>query len=161
MFMLKATMWFSCCVCIFQCLLEMLNHAPFLYTTELESLATLCFRAFDGSNYEVRCAVAKLLGTLIATTQQTQKGNPAGNKQFNQPTNLCSGANEMLLLSFSLPQKPQYSWTFHPYCLDFLTYTVEFSLHWLNNYFGLFANTELSMYNTSIYLLDMGDENPV
>lgn len=56
----------------------MLNHAPFLYTTELESLATLCFRAFDGSNYEVRCAVAKLLGTLIAATQQTQKGNPAG-----------------------------------------------------------------------------------
>jgi hypothetical protein len=62
----------------FQCLLDMLNHAPFLYTTELESLATLCFRAFDGSNYEVRCAVAKLLGTLVAATQQTQKGNPAG-----------------------------------------------------------------------------------
>lgn len=52
-----------------RCLLEMLNHAPFLYTTELESLATLCFRAFDGSNYEVRCAVAKLLGALIAMTQ--------------------------------------------------------------------------------------------
>ncbi|XP_067013409.1 HEAT repeat-containing protein 5B [Anabrus simplex] len=60
-----------------KCLLEMLNHAPFLYTTELESLATLCFRSFDGSNYEVRCAVAKLLGALIATTQQAQKGNPA------------------------------------------------------------------------------------
>lgn len=56
-----------------RCLLEMLNHAPFLYTTELESLATLCFRAFDGSNYEVRCAVAKLLGCLIAATQQPQK----------------------------------------------------------------------------------------
>ncbi|XP_063929374.1 HEAT repeat-containing protein 5B isoform X4 [Zophobas morio] len=52
-----------------RCLLEMLNHAPFLYTSELESLATLCFRAFDGSNYEVRCAVAKLLGALIAMTQ--------------------------------------------------------------------------------------------
>nr|CAD7261014.1 unnamed protein product [Timema shepardi] len=60
-----------------KCLLEMLNHAPFLYTAELESLATLCFRAFDGSNYEVRCAVAKLLGALIACTQQPQKGNPA------------------------------------------------------------------------------------
>lgn len=55
-----------------RCLLEMLNHALFLYTTELESLATLCFRAFDGSNYEVRCAVAKLLGALIAMTQQNQ-----------------------------------------------------------------------------------------
>ncbi|KAK5639624.1 hypothetical protein RI129_012116 [Pyrocoelia pectoralis] len=56
-----------------RCILEMLNHAPFLYTTELENFATLCFRAFDGSNYEVRCFVAKLLGTLIATTQQNQK----------------------------------------------------------------------------------------
>ncbi|GJQ66814.1 hypothetical protein Trydic_g18582 [Trypoxylus dichotomus] len=58
-----------------RCLLEMLGHAPFLYTTELESLATLCFRAFDGSNYEVRCSVAKLLGALMAMTQQNQKAN--------------------------------------------------------------------------------------
>lgn len=56
-----------------KCLMEMLNHAPFLYTTELENVATLCFRAFDGSNYEVRCAVAKLLGSLIASTQQQQQ----------------------------------------------------------------------------------------
>ncbi|XP_070152954.1 HEAT repeat-containing protein 5B isoform X1 [Polyergus mexicanus] len=52
-----------------KCLLEMLNHASFLYTTEIESVATLCFRAFEGSNYEVRCSVAKLLGTLVAMTQ--------------------------------------------------------------------------------------------
>ncbi|GLH08860.1 HEAT repeat-containing protein 5B [Gryllus bimaculatus] len=58
-----------------KCLMEMLNHATFLYTTELESLATLCFRAFEGSNYEVRCAVAKLLGNLIAATQLNCKGN--------------------------------------------------------------------------------------
>lgn len=60
------------------CLLEMLQHASFLYTTELESLASLCFRAFDGmsqngSTYEVRCAVAKLLGNLIALTQLPAK----------------------------------------------------------------------------------------
>ena len=54
---------------LLQCLLEMLNHAPFLYMTEIESVATLCFRAFEGSNYEVRCSVAKLLGTLAAMTQ--------------------------------------------------------------------------------------------
>lgn len=52
-----------------KCLLEMLNHAPFLYTNEIEAMATLCFRAFEGSNYEVRCSVAKLLGTLCAMTQ--------------------------------------------------------------------------------------------
>lgn len=56
-----------------KCLIEMLRQSTFLYTTELESLATLCFRAFDGSNYEVRCAVALLLGNLIAATQQEQK----------------------------------------------------------------------------------------
>lgn len=56
-----------------KCLLEMLNHAPFLYTTELENMAALSFRAFDGSNYEVRCAIAKVLGTLIAFTQQQQQ----------------------------------------------------------------------------------------
>ncbi|XP_075228223.1 HEAT repeat-containing protein 5B isoform X2 [Lycorma delicatula] len=67
-----------------KCLLEMLKHAPFLYTTELESLATLCFRAFDGSNYEVRCCVAKLLGALIATTQQQAKTNPAASVAQNK-----------------------------------------------------------------------------
>lgn len=58
----------------------MLNHASFLYTTEIESVATLCFRAFEGSNYEVRCVIAKLLGTLVAMTQlPTPKGkNPSG-----------------------------------------------------------------------------------
>lgn len=61
-----------------KCLLEMLNHAPFLYTVELESLATLCFRAFDGSNYEVRCTVAKLLGSLTAITQQKNKKEQSG-----------------------------------------------------------------------------------
>ncbi|XP_049845033.1 HEAT repeat-containing protein 5B isoform X1 [Schistocerca gregaria] len=58
-----------------KCLQELLTHAQFLCTSELESLASLCFRAFDGSNYEVRCAVSKLLGSLIAATQLMQKGN--------------------------------------------------------------------------------------
>ncbi|XP_065200390.1 HEAT repeat-containing protein 5B isoform X2 [Planococcus citri] len=57
-----------------KCLLEMSKHAPFIYTTELESMAALCFRAFDGANYEARYAIAKLLGTLVASTQ-TQANN--------------------------------------------------------------------------------------
>lgn len=59
----------------------MTNHAPFLYTTELEGLAGTCFRAFDGSNYEVRCCVARLLGVLVANTQlypPSQKPAPSG-----------------------------------------------------------------------------------
>lgn len=69
-----------------KCLLEMMNHAPFLYTTELENVASLCFRAFDGSNYEVRCAVAKLLGSLIAFTQQQQQTLPKGVVQMKAQT---------------------------------------------------------------------------
>lgn len=64
----------------------MLNHAPFLYTTEIESVATLCFRAFEGSNYEVRCSVAKLLGTSVAMTQlpSPKIKNPTGILKFLQ-----------------------------------------------------------------------------
>ncbi|XP_055609550.1 HEAT repeat-containing protein 5B isoform X4 [Uranotaenia lowii] len=71
------------------CLLEMTSHAPFLYTTELESLASLCFRAFDSCNYEVRCAVAKLLGTLIACTQNGSM------KNFNNMTTSASSTKSL------------------------------------------------------------------
>ncbi|XP_034488397.1 HEAT repeat-containing protein 5B isoform X2 [Drosophila innubila] len=62
-----------------RCILKMIYSAPFLYQAELESLGNLCFRAFDGSNYEVRCAVAQLLGTLLAYTQQLAEA--VGNKK--------------------------------------------------------------------------------
>ncbi|KAF7997446.1 hypothetical protein HCN44_006017 [Aphidius gifuensis] len=47
----------------------MLNHTPFLCINEIESMASICFRAFEDINYRVRCSVAKLLGTLVAMTQ--------------------------------------------------------------------------------------------
>ncbi|XP_022214446.2 HEAT repeat-containing protein 5B isoform X2 [Drosophila obscura] len=72
-----------------RCILKMIYSAPFLYQTELESLGTLCFRAFDGSNYEVRCAVAQLLGTLLAYTQQLAEA--AQNKKANQAVVLQAG----------------------------------------------------------------------
>lgn len=75
------------------CLLEMAKHAPFLYTTELESVASLCFRAFDSCNYEVRCAVAKLLGTLIASTQNGSL------KNFSNMTSSASSAKSMRSIS--------------------------------------------------------------
>ncbi|XP_038116555.1 HEAT repeat-containing protein 5B isoform X3 [Culex quinquefasciatus] len=75
------------------CLLEMTKHAPFLYTTELESLASLCFRAFDSCNYEVRCAVAKLLGTLIACTQNGSL------KNFTNMTSSASSAKSLRPIS--------------------------------------------------------------
>ena len=53
-----------------KCLHKLVCCAPFLYTTELENVFSICFRALEGSNYEVRCSVAQVLGTLVAQTQQ-------------------------------------------------------------------------------------------
>ena len=50
-------------------MIQLVNEAPFMYTNELETVASLCFRALDGSNYDVRCVVAVLLGNLMATAQ--------------------------------------------------------------------------------------------
>ncbi|KAK3872016.1 hypothetical protein Pcinc_014808 [Petrolisthes cinctipes] len=63
------------------CLMEMTKHAPFLYTTEIENLSQLCYRAFDNSNYDVRCTVAKLLGTMLATTQNPPKDYAKGSSK--------------------------------------------------------------------------------
>ncbi|XP_019374461.1 PREDICTED: HEAT repeat-containing protein 5A isoform X1 [Gavialis gangeticus] len=50
-----------------KCLLELQNEAVFMWSTDLDSVATLCFKSFEGSNYDVRIAVSKLLGTVLAT----------------------------------------------------------------------------------------------
>ncbi len=53
------------------CLLCMAPYAQFVTSTELENVGTMCFRAFDGANYETRKAIAKTLGGILAMTQQT------------------------------------------------------------------------------------------
>ncbi|XP_016411346.1 HEAT repeat-containing protein 5B [Sinocyclocheilus rhinocerous] len=50
-----------------RCLLELQNEAVFIWTTELENVATLCFKALEGSTYSVRVSVSTLLGTAMAT----------------------------------------------------------------------------------------------
>lgn len=58
-----------------------------MWTTELENLATLCFKALEGSNYGVRVAVAKLLGTVMATAlmpkQAAGRSNVPSQSQFS------------------------------------------------------------------------------
>jgi len=61
-----------------ECLVDMIDNAAFLYTTELENMTSLCFRAFDGSNYTARQSIAKLLGTLLAYTQEYDKNSRQG-----------------------------------------------------------------------------------
>ncbi|XP_064514629.1 HEAT repeat-containing protein 5A isoform X5 [Pseudopipra pipra] len=58
-----------------KCLLELQDEAVFMWTTDLDSVVTLCFKSFEGSNYDVRLAVSKLLGTVLAralTSKQTR-----------------------------------------------------------------------------------------
>ena len=45
-------------------------EANFLVTTELENVAVMCFKAFEGANYETRKAIARCLGSILAATQQ-------------------------------------------------------------------------------------------
>nr|XP_020510294.1 HEAT repeat-containing protein 5A isoform X2 [Labrus bergylta] len=64
-----------------KCLQELQREAAFLWSSELENVATLCFRAFEGSNYNVRVSVSKLLGTLLAAAvepRQTAALRPSG-----------------------------------------------------------------------------------
>uniref|UniRef100_A0A8C3LRR6 HEAT repeat-containing protein 5A n=1 Tax=Chrysolophus pictus TaxID=9089 RepID=A0A8C3LRR6_CHRPC len=49
-----------------KCLLELQNEAVFMWSTDLDSVVTLCFKSFEGSNYDVHLAVSKLLGTVLA-----------------------------------------------------------------------------------------------
>uniref|UniRef100_UPI00398F8C3B HEAT repeat-containing protein 5A isoform X3 n=1 Tax=Pristiophorus japonicus TaxID=55135 RepID=UPI00398F8C3B len=69
-----------------ECLLELQNEAVFMWTTELENVATLCFKAFEGSNYDVRVSVSKLLGAILATAVVPKQG--PGARQVVRKTSL-------------------------------------------------------------------------
>ncbi|KAG1971597.1 HEAT repeat-containing protein 5A isoform X2 [Pimephales promelas] len=56
-----------------KCLLELQREAVFLWSSELENVATLCYRAFEGSNYDVRVSISKLLGTLFASALEPRQ----------------------------------------------------------------------------------------
>uniref|UniRef100_A0A3B3SRH9 HEAT repeat containing 5A n=1 Tax=Paramormyrops kingsleyae TaxID=1676925 RepID=A0A3B3SRH9_9TELE len=61
-----------------QCLLELQREAVFLWTSELENMTNICFRAFEGSNYDVREIVSKLLGTMLATALMAKQAPRQG-----------------------------------------------------------------------------------
>ncbi|XP_052275904.1 HEAT repeat-containing protein 5B-like isoform X2 [Dreissena polymorpha] len=57
-----------------KCMYQLVNEAPFMSTTELETVVSLCFRSLDGSNYDARYAVAEMLGNLCATALNPKPG---------------------------------------------------------------------------------------
>ncbi|XP_031213575.1 HEAT repeat-containing protein 5A [Mastomys coucha] len=64
-----------------KCLLELQNEAIFMWSTDLDSVATLCFKSFEGSNYDVRISVSKLLGTVLAKAIIAKHPGTAGSRQ--------------------------------------------------------------------------------
>ncbi|KPL97673.1 hypothetical protein QR98_0002980, partial [Sarcoptes scabiei] len=66
-----------------KCLRKLIEYANFLHTTEIENVFSLCFRAFDGANYEVRNAIAKTIGRLASITQKPLIRNQIQNQNSN------------------------------------------------------------------------------
>ncbi|XP_058149592.1 HEAT repeat-containing protein 5A isoform X6 [Dasypus novemcinctus] len=64
-----------------KCLLELQNEAFFMWSTDLDSVATLCFKSFEGSNYDVRISVSKLLGTVLAKAIISKHPGAAASRQ--------------------------------------------------------------------------------
>ncbi|XP_049994762.1 HEAT repeat-containing protein 5A isoform X8 [Alexandromys fortis] len=64
-----------------KCLLELQNEAVFMWSTDLDSVATLCFKSFEGSNYDVRISVSKLLGTVLAKAVIAKHPGAAASRQ--------------------------------------------------------------------------------
>uniref|UniRef100_A0A8C3YRM5 HEAT repeat-containing protein 5A n=1 Tax=Catagonus wagneri TaxID=51154 RepID=A0A8C3YRM5_9CETA len=64
-----------------KCLLELQNEAVFMWSTDLDSVATLCFKSFEGSNYDVRISVSRLLGTVLAKAIISKYPGTAASRQ--------------------------------------------------------------------------------
>ncbi|XP_047716993.1 HEAT repeat-containing protein 5A isoform X6 [Prionailurus viverrinus] len=64
-----------------KCLLELQKEAIFMWSTDLDSVATLCFKSFEGSNYDVRISVSKLLGTVLAKAIISKHPGAAASRQ--------------------------------------------------------------------------------
>ncbi|NWJ10468.1 HTR5A protein, partial [Crypturellus undulatus] len=81
-----------------KCLLELQNEAIFMWSTDLDSVVTLCFKSFEASNYDVRLAVSKLLGTVLARAV-TSKHTAASTRQNFRRVSL-EEAMELLATGF-------------------------------------------------------------
>uniref|UniRef100_A0A670I8P6 HEAT repeat-containing protein 5A n=1 Tax=Podarcis muralis TaxID=64176 RepID=A0A670I8P6_PODMU len=62
-----------------KCLLELQSEASFMWSTDLDSVVTLCFKSFEGSNYGVRIAVSKLLGSVLVSAVTSKQASARQN----------------------------------------------------------------------------------
>ena len=80
-------------------MLELQREAAFLWSSELENVATLCFRAFEGSNYTVRVSVSKLLGTLLAAAVEPRQNTGTTLREESRGYNTTSSYSVILCSS--------------------------------------------------------------
>lgn len=66
-----------------KCALELSKHAGFMCTTDLEAMLSICLKALDNANYDVRVQVSQLLGVLMASSQ---KQNPSNTSKIKKIT---------------------------------------------------------------------------
>ncbi|EFO83913.1 hypothetical protein CRE_14875 [Caenorhabditis remanei] len=57
-----------------ECLTALVPFYTPLYVTELEASCTMCIKVLEGSTYELRCAVAKFMAQLLATSMKPPPG---------------------------------------------------------------------------------------
>ncbi|XP_015270694.1 PREDICTED: HEAT repeat-containing protein 5A [Gekko japonicus] len=67
-----------------KCLLELQSEATFMWSTELDSVVTLCFKSFEGSNYDVRIAVSKLLGNVLVSAVTSKQGTASAKQNIRK-----------------------------------------------------------------------------
>uniref|UniRef100_A0A803TPX7 HEAT repeat-containing protein 5A n=1 Tax=Anolis carolinensis TaxID=28377 RepID=A0A803TPX7_ANOCA len=67
-----------------KCLLELQSEAMFMWSTDLDSVVTLCFKSFEGSSYDVRMAVSKLLGCVLVSAVTSKQGTASSRQNVRK-----------------------------------------------------------------------------
>ncbi|XP_061467577.1 HEAT repeat-containing protein 5A isoform X3 [Rhineura floridana] len=67
-----------------KCLLELQNEATFMWSTDLDSVVTLCFKSFEGSDYDVQLAVSKLLGKVLVSAVTSKQGTASARQNVHK-----------------------------------------------------------------------------
>ncbi|KAM3852279.1 HEAT repeat-containing protein 5A [Vipera latastei] len=67
-----------------KCLLELQIEATFMWSTDIDSVVTLCFKSFEGSNYDVRMAVSKLLGYVLISAVTSKQATASARQHIRK-----------------------------------------------------------------------------
>ncbi|GMS80555.1 hypothetical protein PENTCL1PPCAC_2730, partial [Pristionchus entomophagus] len=82
-----------------ECLIALVPEYAPLYTTEIDGIVTQCVKALDGSNHEIRLAVARLLSALLCAAHQPHTLIGAAGRRAPAPSSSKSGSSSPSPLS--------------------------------------------------------------